>query len=262
VALNFPVPTGWGASATIVMAQPDGKILLTGNVTPPFRNKSAPLTLLARYLANGAPDTSFGTGGLVEVVTPINLPSTIALLSGDALLAYNSLGKVAQFSSSGALAATVSGGTIVATKDEGILNGLALQTNGEFLAAGTIQGPDGKTNLDAIVERFELTGALDSTYESPAIRFGPDAPEVKNEPQSLVVDSDGRGLVGVAFVTAGGEGAGVARLNANGSLDTTFGNAGVSPTVPNFVLYRLLVQTNNEPVMISGSGALARYLAQ
>jgi uncharacterized delta-60 repeat protein len=262
VTLNFPVPTGWGASATIVMAQPDGKILLTGNVTPPFRNNSAPLTLLARYLANGAPDTSFGTGGLVEVVTPIDLPSTLALLSGDALLAFNTSGHAAQFSSSGALLTTVSGGTIIATKDAGVLNGLAILPSGEFLAAGTIAGPDGKTNVDAVVERFELTGTLDTSYESPAIRFGPDAPEVKNEPQSLVVDSDTRGLVGVEFVTNGTEGAGVARLNANGSLDTTFGASGVSSVVPNFVLYRLLVQANNEPVMISGNGSLARYLAQ
>jgi len=261
VALNFPAPTGWGASATIVLAQPDGKILLTGNVTPPFRNKSAPLTLLARYLATGAPDTSFGTGGLVEVVTPIDLPSTIALLSGDSILAYNSAGKAAQFSSSGALLATT-GGTITAIKDAGTLNGIAVLPNNEFLAAGAIQGPDGKTNLDAVVERFELTGALDTSYESPAIRFGPDAPEVKNEPQSLVVDSLQRGLVGVEFVTAGGEAAGVARLNANGSLDSTFGTAGVSPTVPNFVLYRLLVQPNNDAIMIGGNGSLARYLAQ
>jgi uncharacterized delta-60 repeat protein len=262
VALTFPVPTGFGASATIVLAQPDGKILLTGNVAPPFRSKSAPLTLLARYLANGAPDSSFGTGGLEEVVTPIDLPSTVALLSGDALLAYNSAGQVAQFSSNGTLLAAVSGGTIIATKDAGILNGLAILPNGEFLAAGTILGPDGKTNVDAIVERFELTDTLDTSYESPAITFGPNAPEVQNEPESLVVDAEERGLLGVQFVTASTDGAGVARLNANGSLDTTFGTGGVSPTVPNFVLYRLLVQTNNQPVMISGNGSLARYLAQ
>jgi len=238
VVLNFPVPTGWGASATIVLAQPDGKILLTGNITPPFRNKSTPMTLLARYLASGAPDTSFGTGGLVEVVTPINLPSTLALLSGDSILAFNTSGNVAQFSSSGALLSTVTGGTIIATKDAGILNGLAILPNDEFLRAATIPGPDGKTNVDAVVERFELTDVLDTSYESPAIRFGPDAPQVKNEPQSLVVDSEERGLVGVEFVTAGGEVAGVARLNPNGSLDTTFGTAGIGATVSNFVLYR------------------------
>lgn len=262
VALNFPVPTGWGASATIVMAQPDGKILLTGNITPPFRNKSAPMTLLARYLSNGAPDVSFGTKGLVEVVTPIDLPSTIALLPGDAVLAFNTAGQAAQFSSGGGLSGTVTGGTIVVTKDSGVLNNLAILPNDEFLAAGTIHGADGKTNLDAIVERFELTDAVDTSYESPAIRFAADGTNVKNEPQSLVVDSEQRGLVGVELVTASTEGAGVARLNSNGSLDTMFGNGGIGQVVPGFNLFRLLVQANNQPLMINGNGAMARYLAQ
>jgi uncharacterized delta-60 repeat protein len=262
VALNFPVPAaGWGASATIVMAQPDGKILVTGNVTPPFQKGSTkvPLTLLARYLSTGAPDPSFGTNGLVEVATPINLPSTLALLTGDALLAWSGVGSPVQFNSAGALQATVTGGTIIATKEAGVLNGLAILPNGESLAAGEIQGPDGKTNDDAIVERFELTGVLDTTYESPVIRFGPDGVEVKNEPQSIAVDSEERGLVGVQFVTAGTDGAGVARLNANGSLDTTFGTGGVSAVVPGFVLYRLLVDANNNSIMISYNGVLARF---
>jgi hypothetical protein len=77
-----------------------------------------------------------------------------------------------------------------------------------------------------------------------------------------VVDADQRGLVGVEFLSAGAGAAGVARLNASGSLDTSFGTAGVSPTVPNLVLYRLLVQADNQPVMVSGNGSLARYLAQ
>jgi hypothetical protein len=127
----------------------------------------------------------------VEVTTPIHLPSTIALLAG------------AQFSSTGALLAAATRGTIVTTKDAGTLNGLALLPDNKFLAAGTIPDPDGKTNVEAVAERFQLTGALDTSYESPAIRFGPDAPEITNEPQSLVVDSDQRGLVGVEFVTAG-----------------------------------------------------------
>jgi uncharacterized delta-60 repeat protein len=73
VPLNFPVPASWGASATLILAQPDGKILVTGNITPPFRNHSAPLTLLARYLSNGALDPSFGTGGVSELVTSTDL---------------------------------------------------------------------------------------------------------------------------------------------------------------------------------------------
>jgi len=265
VTLNFPVPTSWSASATLVLAQPDGKILVTGNITPPFKkggSTSSPLTLLARYLSNGAPDTSFGSAGLVEVVTPIDLPSTLALLSGDSFLAFSSGGAVAQFTSSGALLSTATGGTIIATKYAGVLSAIAVLPDNEFLVAGAVRGPDGKTNIDATVERFELTGALDTSYQSPIIRFGPDAPEVKNEADGIAVDSEQRGLVAVEFVTASPEVAGVARLNPNGTLDTSFGTAGISPTVGNFVIYRLIVQANNQPIMISFNGSLARYLGQ
>jgi hypothetical protein len=84
-----------------------------------------------RYRRAGAtsrerrPDTSFGAGGLVEIVTPIDLPSTPAQLSGDGILAFNTAGNAAQFNSDGALI-TTAGGTIVATKDAGTLNGLAI----------------------------------------------------------------------------------------------------------------------------------------
>jgi uncharacterized delta-60 repeat protein len=264
VVLNFPVPTGWSAADTLVLAQPDGKILVTGDISPPFQKgvTSAPLTLLARYLASGAPDTSFGSGGLVEADTPIGLPYTLALLSDDSILAFSQGNSVAQFTSNGTLLAAATGGTIVATKYAGVLSNIAILPSNEFLAAGAIRGPDGKTNIDATVEEFELTGALDTSYESPVIRFGPDAPEVKNEAISIAVDSEQRGLVGVEFVNGSAVGSGVARLNANGSLDTTFGTGGTSPTVANFVIYRLIVQSNNEPIMISFNGSLARYLAQ
>jgi len=125
---------------------------------------------------------------------------------------------------------------------------------GEFYSrngAALIEGPDGKTNDDAIVERFELTGVLETTCESPAIRFGPDGVEVKNLAQNIIVDSETRGLVGVEFDTPGTDGAGVARLKSNGSLDTSFGTGASAAVVPGFVLYRMLVDANNNPIIPS-----------
>ncbi len=258
VSLNFPVPTGWGASETLVLAQPDGKILLTGNITPPFRNHSAPLTLLARYLADGAPDTSFGTGGFVEEVTTVDLPNSVALRSDDSFTAVNTSSNIAQFSSTGALLAAPTGAAIVATKDTGVV---ALQSNGEYLVAGAIQGPNGRQNLDAVVKRFEVTGAVDPSYESPAIRFGPDGAFVKNIPSGITVDPAGKGVVAVEF-ESNTAASGVARLNNNGSLDATFGSAGIGSTVPGFVVYGVLVQSDSKPIMVGGDGGLARFLAK
>jgi uncharacterized delta-60 repeat protein len=260
VPLNFPVPTSWSASATRVLAQPDGKILVTGNITPPFRNHSAPLTLLARYLSNGVVDTSFGTNGVEEVVTAVDLPSSLALVAGDEILALNDQGTIAaaQFSSTGTLITPPVGGNVVATENTGTT---AFQSNGDYVIAGTTQGADGRLNVDAVVSRFELNGTADSSFQSPSIRFGPDGVDVKTVPAGITVDPMGRILVGAEFETSTAA-SGVARLNSNGSLDATFGNDGISSLVPNFVIYAILVQPNNQIVMVGSSGNLARYLAQ
>jgi uncharacterized delta-60 repeat protein len=260
VPLNFPVPASWGASATEVLAQPDGKILVTGNITPPFRNHSAPLTLLARYLSNGALDTTYGTNGIAEEVTPIDLPGSLALLSGDGLLALGSEGGVtaAQFTSTGTLASSLTGGTIIQL---GNVGDLAFQTNGDILVGGAVAGTEGKTNTDGTVERFELNGTVDSTFQPPIIRFAPDAPSTRTELAAVATDSTGR-IIAAGELAAANFGSGVARLNSNGTLDTTFGNDGIGTLVPGFVVYAVLVQPNNQIVMVSGNGSLARYLAQ
>jgi uncharacterized delta-60 repeat protein len=260
VPLNFPVPASWSASATEILAQPDGKILVTGNITPPFRNHSAPLTLLARYLSNGALDSTYGTGGISEVVTPIDLPGSLALLSGDGLIALNTEGTIvaAQFSSAGALASSLTGGTIIATSN---LGDAVFQTNGEYLVSGGVPGTEGKTNIDATVSRFELNGTVDSTFQPPTIRFAPDAVETKTFLDAIAVDSAGR-IVAAGELESSNSGSGVARLNANGTLDSTFGSDGIGAIVSGFVDYAVLVQTNNQIVMVSGNGSLARYLAQ
>jgi uncharacterized delta-60 repeat protein len=260
VPLNFPTPPSWGASITQILAQPDGKILVTGNIVPPFRDHSAPLTLMARYLSSGALDTTFGTGGVSEVVTSVDLPTSLALLTGDGILALDGTGTIGvdQFSSTGALAATPTGGTIVKLSNTGLT---AFQQNGEFLIAETVAGPDGRTNVDAEVARFELNGTADTSFQSPAIRLVPDAVNTKNIPAAVTVDSLGRVIVG-AEVESANFGSGVARLNANGSLDTTFGTDGAGTVIPGFVVFTVLVQPNNEVVMVGSSGNLARYLAQ
>jgi 7,8-dihydro-6-hydroxymethylpterin dimethyltransferase len=82
-----------------------------------------------RYLSTGAPDPSFGTNGLAEVATPIN--PTLALLTGDSLLAWGGVGSPAQFNSAGDLQATVTGGTVIATKEAGVFSGLAILPSNE-----------------------------------------------------------------------------------------------------------------------------------
>jgi uncharacterized delta-60 repeat protein len=259
VVLNFPAPATFAASATMILAHPDGRILLSGNVTPPFRNHSAPLTLLARYLSTGAPDSSFGTNGISEQVTPVDLPVSLALLAGDGLLAANAQGQVAQFSSSGTLLPVSTGGTVIATESAGLS---AFQQNADYVLGETAAGPQGfKNNQDAVARRFLPSGAADASFASPLIAFGPNAPLVHNIPIGIGVDSEGRVVIGVEFESST-EASGVARLNADGTLDSTFGKGGIGVTIPGFNAFGLVVQPNNDVILVSGGGTLARILAE
>jgi uncharacterized delta-60 repeat protein len=56
-----PFQPNYGASATAVAIQPDGKIVVAGA----FNNGEDEVGMVARYLPNGVLDTTFGTTGVV-----------------------------------------------------------------------------------------------------------------------------------------------------------------------------------------------------
>ncbi len=273
VIVNFPSVPPLAASPNIVLAQPDGKILLAGSATPPFRSKVSPQTVLGRYLPNGALDTTFGSSGFASAVA-ISTPSTLALLSGDGILALNSAGQLAQFTSAGALVGTPTGGAVIAVKRSVISQ--TFLSNGEDLEAGGVRGPFGKTNTDAIVQKFEVSGAADLSFSSPAISFLPNGVEIKSGVGSIATDSQSRIALGGTVETAVTSSWGVARLEPNGTLDPTFGSGGVVTTQvalegfidivfvqpDNKILAIGEVQVSKDTANTMEDLAIVRYLAQ
>jgi len=272
VTINFPAPATFAAGPSLVLAQPDGKILLAGSATPPFRSKLSPETVLARYLSNGALDTTFGSAGFAEVVA-ISTPSALALLSGDGILAINQTAQVAQFTPAGVLLKAPTGGTVVAIKSSGIVT---FQPNGSYLFASTGQGPGGRRDIDAKISRFLASGAVDPSFASPVISFGSDGAVVESDPAGIGVDSLGRITIGGIYANGGSGFFGLARVNANGTLDTTFGKGGTLTTQVALEgsVWAILVQPDNKilaigEVQISKDTsdtmedlAIVRYLAQ
>src|SRR4051794_22237994 len=114
-----------------------------------------------------------------------------------------------------------SGGKVLSDFNNGANSGYAMAVvGGKTLVAGTLNG-------DFVVARYNGNGTLDTTF-GPAhtgyatVDFGSDA----DEAYAMAVDADGK------IVLAGQTNRGasfydfaVARLNADGSLDTTFGAA-------------------------------------
>jgi len=242
-------------SVSAVIVQPNGQIVV-GGISESGLKHMPPNTVLARYNSNGSLDTTFGTGGIVQEPTAVGEPLALAQLSNGDYLAVSGnqlmpeTGVVVEFSSTGVLQSTVTPATVVASSPSTpeLVNPVVFQPNGDYIWAETVGNGFQRTAVEAF--RFNETGVEDSSFSSTKITFGG---QKVNEPQAIALQADGQIVVGGI--------SGLARLNSNGQLDTTFGSGGSLAT---FSVTGLLIQTDGKIVAIGSSGAdlaLARYFA-
>ena len=209
------------AGASAVLIQADGKILAGGNTGSGLESDFA----LARYLPDGELDPSFGDGGLV--VTPISGVTdwllALAVQRDGKLVAagysYEALSRghiaLARYSADGALDPGFDGdGMLVASSlPAGMVgNQLLLQRDGKLIVAG-IGG----------VSRFNGDGSLDRSFGE-----GGRAQSGRVQASTAAIQPDGKILV-IGTASSGNPPTsdfGVARLRANGRLDTTYGRRG------------------------------------
>jgi hypothetical protein len=136
------------------------------------------------------------------------------------------------------------------------------ESNGDYLVAQPSHaGGENSHHTDVQVSRFSETGTLDTTFADTPFPFGTTP---NNTPQALAVQSNGRVVVGgLELAEVGPNFGGIARLDTNGELDTTFGSSG-TVTVDNNVT-ALLIDTNGDILAIEGTGndgiVLAAFLA-
>jgi hypothetical protein len=129
-------------------------------------------TVVVRYNSNGSPDTTFGTGGIVEVQAGIASPAALAQLSNGSYLALGGAGAVVEFSSTGVLQSAVTAGTLVAAIKSGS-GAVLFQPNGDFVVAQAVHtGCVNCHDSAAKVSRFSETGVVDSTFSSTSFTFG------------------------------------------------------------------------------------------
>jgi uncharacterized delta-60 repeat protein len=223
--------------ARAVAIQSDGKIVVAGEGTI----GSSSVVALTRYNPDGSLDTGFGAGGKVLETTIRSRAFAVAVQPdgkivvagdafvpgnpndvGDALVArYNSDGSIdTSFGDAGQRVIDITVGTDLARN-------LVLQPNGAIVIAGDPFGsdPDDRTG----VARFDANGNLDSSFGAAgkvilSSRIG----------RGLALQPDGKLLlVGPSSVLATSQFA-MTRLNADGTIDTGFGSAGlVSTSVSN-----------------------------
>jgi uncharacterized delta-60 repeat protein len=243
------------------LLQPNGQILM-GGFKDGGRHTSGSLSLV-RFNSNGALDPTFGTGG-VALITPAQIagPQALALLSNGDYLAVGQngdgqAGAVVELTSTGELTSGVIAGTVTASLTASSpLAGLEpfptiFESNGDYVVAQPRHaGGENSHRTDVQVSRFSETGTLDTTFADTPFVFGTTA---NNTPQALAVQSNGQVVVGgLELATGGPNFGGIARLDTNGELDTTFGSGGTLTVDDNVTA--LLIDKNGDILAIEGTG--------
>ncbi len=210
----------WGAisRATSVLVLPSGKLLLGGFSGPEGGNVQ-----LARLNPSGALDTTFGTGGKAAIdFGGDDFGTALARqANGRILVAGRSTTAgaiVARVMANGALDPTfATGGKL--TLGAGSLSAVLVQPDRRIVVAGNAAGPAMMT-----VTRLKTDGSPDTTFDGDGtsmIDFG----SLADAANDAVLQPDGR-IVVAGYTQATATPPAVARLNADGSLDATFGGDG------------------------------------
>ena len=251
--------SGLFPTVSAVIVQSNGQIVVAGISGSGLRSGS-PTTVLARYNLNGSLDTTFGAGGIVQESATFLEPLALAQLANGDYLAVGGSSTAAEFSSTGVLQPSVAPGTLVTTSQasSGCCSPVLFQPNGDYVVAQL--GPGlGRHGSDTQVFRFSETGAPDTSFLSTPFTFGENT---QNEVQAIALQPNGQIIVGgitnahTTPVTGG-----LARIDSNGVLDTSFANGGGLVTPP--IIFGLLIQADGKIVVVGSNGNLtvSRFLS-
>lgn len=219
---------GIGADRANSMAvQPDDKIIAAGGTYNGYKGVFA----LVRHTKDGPLDTSFGGDG--KVVTSFGTASAsanaMALQSDGRIVAAGVCGAdfaVVRYLANGALDTTFSDDGLTTTSmssGDDIARAVALQPDGKIVVAGS--SSVGSENFAVV--RFLADGNLDPAFGSGGkvtFRFS----GLRSKGEGIAIQPDGRILICGGIESNANFG--VARLNANGSMDSTFGTNGLVST--------------------------------
>jgi uncharacterized delta-60 repeat protein len=235
-SLDTGFDPGAGANERVrqIAVQTDGRVLLGGTFTTVngvARNR------IARLNANGSVDTGFNPGaGANALVRQIAVQTDGRVLLGGFFTTVNGVARnrVARLNVNGSLDTGFNPGTGADAE----IFALAVQDDGRVLLGGDFSTLNGVVRNR--IARLNANGSVDTGFNPRA--------DANDMVRQIAVQTDGRVLLGGIFTTVNGVARNrIARLNANGSLDTGF-NPG---TGVNGFVYALAVQTDGR-VLLGG----------
>lgn len=228
-----------GDALSAIALQPDGKIVVAGSL---LHNNFTLGFVVARFNADGSMDTTFGTGGKTTTTFGSNAtgyalaiqPDGKIVIVGDSGTGYDITLRdftIVRYNADGSLDQTFgAGGKIITHFDGGYNTGssahtVGLQPDGKLLVAGAFK-PDTGVPARFALARYNVDGSLDATFGTGG-KFSNSLGSADAFAFAHALLPDGRIVLAGYFWTAShNHDIALARYNANGSVDTTFGNGG------------------------------------
>ncbi|MCC7069654.1 MAG: hypothetical protein IT523_14565 [Burkholderiales bacterium] len=218
-----------------IALQPDGKIIVAGDCL----GASSITFCLARYQGGGTLDTSFGTGGTVS--SPIGSgyasgratvlqPDGKIVVAGDCDIGLHIVFCLARYQAGGALDPSFgSGGAVISPIGSSTdhATAIALQPDGKIVVAGYCAGA---SNLDFCLARYQANGILDSSFGTGGKVISPIG-SADDQGYAIALQPDGKIVVAGFCRGTSNDDFCLARYQANGTLDLSFGTGGtvISP---------------------------------
>jgi len=199
-----------------LLALPDGSVVIAGDFG---QVQKADFSLYSRggitkVDSTGLVDINFAAGGGVTggtITEIIGLPDGKMLISGSFTAVHGvARNRIARLNADGSL----DSGFPAGTGPDNNVNAIVALPDGKFLVGGRFTTWDGTAR--AAIARLNADGTLDTTFTGPTFAS-------TSRVESIAVLPDGRILIAGSFYFLESTfKSGLARLNANGSRDTTF----------------------------------------
>jgi uncharacterized delta-60 repeat protein len=227
-SLDFPFNSGTGANNVLrtIAIQPDGKIIIGGEFTT---YNGTGRNCITRLNSDGSVDATFNSGtGSNVYVDAIAIQSDGKIIIGGAFNSYNGTVRncIARLNSDGTLDSTFNPGTGTSSH----VGSIILQSDGKMIISGLFASYNGTTRNN--IARLNSDGSLDTSFDPGAGANG----FVK----SMAIQPNGKIIIGGEFSSYNGITRKlIARLNSDGSLDTTFNPGTGANASVNSVLLQL-----------------------
>jgi uncharacterized delta-60 repeat protein len=263
VLQKFAGEAGWLYDVAVL---PDGHLLVGGMLQQPAG------FAVARLTSSGQFDTTFGSSGFASLNPDpadqwLNTTGQAMVVQPDGKILMTGIANfnylpVSRFNANGTVDTSFGNGGTALVPLSALGNGyasasgndLTVQADGKIVVVGQAAHASG-ANSDFVVARLNPSGSLDTSFNTTGAA-AVDFAGGNDEAQAVAVQADGKVLLGGGAVVVGtGFFLGLARLNADGSRDTTFGTNGTlmtQPPVPFERIWDVALQPDGKLATLAG----------